>query len=172
MFSFKRSLVGLVGVLLLASAIATLLPFVSRGQSGNPLLRDTRRSFYLTPTFHAGNQTLTACAEGYHMASLWEVLDTSNVRYNGELGFTHADSGFGPPTNVTGWIRTGAVANAFDSPGFANCNAWTSSSSMDSGTAVALTIDWDSSNVTVISPWLTGAVNCNSTSLRVWCMQD
>ena len=171
MFSFKRSLTALVGLLVIVGALATLMPLISRGQGGNPLTRDPRKSYYLTQTQHNGSQALTACAEGYHMASLWEIRDTSNVRYNTVLGLTYADSGFGSPTNQTGWIRTGAVANASSNPGFGNCNAWMSASSMDEGTIVALTPNWDSADVTRISPWLSGTSNCNSNRLA-WCMQD
>ena len=98
MFSFKRSLLALVGVLALVGALATMMPLVSRGQGGNPLNRDPRKAYYLTQTTHNGGQARSACAAGYHMASLWEILDTSNLRYNTELGFTQEDSGFGPPT--------------------------------------------------------------------------
>ena len=31
------------------------------------------RKFYLTQTTHNGAQALSACAPGYHMASLWEI---------------------------------------------------------------------------------------------------
>ncbi len=56
------------------------------------------RKFYLTKTLHTGAQALSACATGYHMASLWEIHDPTNLRYNTELGFTSgSDSGFGPP---------------------------------------------------------------------------
>ena len=85
MFSFKKSLLGLVGLLVIVGALATLMPLVSRGQGGNPFDRDTRKSFYLTKTSHNGSQVLTACAEGYHMASLWEIFDTSNLRYDTAL---------------------------------------------------------------------------------------
>ena len=33
------------------------------------------RKFYLTKTEHNGAQALSACAPGYHMASLWEIHD-------------------------------------------------------------------------------------------------
>jgi len=88
MFSFKRSLSALVGLLVLVGTLAILMPLVSRGQGGNPFNRDTRKSYYVTKTSHDGSEALTACAEGYHMASLWEIFDTSNLRYNTQLGAT------------------------------------------------------------------------------------
>ena len=46
------------------------------------------RKFYLTQALHNGAQALSACAQGYHMASLWEIHDTSNLRYDTDLGLT------------------------------------------------------------------------------------
>ena len=74
-----------------------------------------------------------ACAQGYHMSSLREIFDTSNLRYDTDLGQTLADSGFGPP-NFFGWIRTGALATGDNIPGRGNCNAWSSASMSDLGT--------------------------------------
>ena len=88
------------------------------------------RKFYLTRTEHDGAHALTACAGGYHMASLWEIFDTSNLRYDTELGFTRDDSGFGPPI-AQGWIRTGYIASGFGPPGLINCKAWTSANHGD-----------------------------------------
>ena len=172
MFSFKRSLIALVGVLVIVIALATLMPLVSRGQGDikNPLNRDPRKSYYLTQTTPNGSQALTACAVGYHMAALYEILDPSNFKYDTQLGLIRDDSGSGPPPNVTGWIRTGSVANGSGQPGFGNCNAWTSASLTDSGTAVALSINFDS--VQVISPWVAVTPTCSSAGIRVWCVQD
>lgn len=173
MFRFKRSrLIALVGLLVLVGALGALLPLVSRGQGqdGNPLTRDPRKLYYLTQTTHNGNQALTACAAGYHMASLWEIFDTSNLRYNTELGLTRADSGFGP-TFSDGWIRTGFTSSGTLQAGFGNCRTWTSASGSDGGTTVALPADWNSTNVTPISPWNAGAFQCNQ-PLNVWCVQD
>ena len=43
------------------------------------------RKYYLTLPQFEGDQVLTACARGYHMASLFEILDTSNLRYDTTL---------------------------------------------------------------------------------------
>lgn len=173
MFSFKRSLIALVGVLVIVGTIATLMPLVSRGQGGNPFDRETRKSYYLTRTGHIANEALTACATGYHMASLWEIFDTSNLKYNTVLGVTQDDSGFGPPSQALGWIRTGRFASAVDTPGGANCNAWTSDDSEDFGTAAGLNNDWtgDINPGKNIHPWTAFANPCN-TGEPVWCMQD
>jgi hypothetical protein len=134
-----------------------------------------QRKFYLTKPFtHTGAQTLSACAAGYHMASLWEIHDPTNLRYDTELGFTESDSGFGPPTHG-GWIRTGGVANTVGGAGVGNCNAWTSANGADFGTIVFLANDWATPlfgwPVTVVDPWVAQANTCDFPS-RVWCVQD
>lgn len=163
MFSFKRSLIALVGLLVIVGA-----PLVSRGQGDikNPLKRDSRRSFYLTQTSHTGGQAPSACAEGYHMASIWEIYDPTYLRYDTELGLTEADSGFGPPTLRFGWVRTGS--NAFED----NCQAYTSANSEFTGVTVALTAknSW-TSPARELSPWVAFDNACHGTP-RVWCVQD
>ena len=127
------------------------------------------RKFYLTKTPYNGAQALTACAAGYHMASLWEIYDPSNLRYDTELGYTLDDSGSGPPF-LAGWIRTGWVADVSNDPGSGNCNAWRSNRSSDQGSAVGLSIHWSSTS-SVISPRQTAATRCDA-GLPVWCVQD
>jgi hypothetical protein len=165
MFSFKRSLIAFVGLLVLVGT-----PLVSRGQGNkNPFNRDPRRSFYLTQTTHTGSQALTACAEGYHMASLWEILDPSNLHYNSELGYTTTDSGSGPPVE-NGYARTGRFALNQGGNGAVNCDAWTSNSGQGSLFRLAF-IESTLDEVSPISPWIVLQATC-STPIRVWCMQD
>jgi hypothetical protein len=127
------------------------------------------RRFYLTEATHNGAEALSACAVGYHMASLWEVFDTSNLRYDTDLGFTLGDSGFAPPIEL-GWIRTGNVPGIDSDPGSANCNAWTSAGGLDGGTIVRLAANWRVPS-TIASPWNTDAAVC-AIPRRVWCVQD
>jgi hypothetical protein len=80
----------------------------------------------LTKNSADGSQALTACAAGFHMASLWEIFDPSNLQYDGTLGRTNDDSGFGPPTADFflngGWVRTGFGSSATGAVGETNCN--------------------------------------------------
>ena len=167
MFTFRRSLTALVGSLFLGGTIAALIPLVSSGQD-KPLKRDSRRSFYLTQSEHTGSQALTACAEDYHMASLWEILDPSNLRYNTELGYTRADSGSGPPV-AYGFARTGREALGGGPIGAINCHAWTSDSEL--GSVFSLAENVFNGEPKPISPWVTVATSCSST-FRVWCVQN
>jgi hypothetical protein len=175
MYNFKKSLVALAGLLVLGCAIAALTPLVSRGQGKQ---QRGLRKFYLTQTSHDGSEALSACVDGYHMASLWEILDPSNLSYDTSLGATVADSGSGPP-NGSGWIRTGFIASnggtAPDGtvpPGSGNCQVWTSASSAAYGTTALVPIYGSSEiEVTVISPWVARSTIC-SAKPRVWCVQD
>ena len=170
MFDFKKWFAGLVGLSLFVCSLATLMPLTGRGQ-GQAQGPFAPRKFYVTQTTHDGSQALSACANGYHMASLWEIFDTSNLRYDAQRGLTTADAGFGPPSNSIGWIRTGFTASELSHPGVANCNAWTSDSNSALGTLVHLPDIWDSPNVTAITPWSSIFASCSNTQ-RVWCVQD
>jgi hypothetical protein len=134
----------------------------------------TMRRFYLTadPVLDA-SQAITACAPGYHMASLWEILDPSELRYNPDLGATAADSGQGPPVWVTtdyhGWVRTGNIASSLDITGLGNCEAWTSNDAAEWGTTATLPLYWGA-GVEDVHVWDTGRWPC-SASLRVWCVE-
>jgi hypothetical protein len=135
------------------------------------------RQFYLTKTkTHKGNEALSACAMGYHMASLWEIHDPTNLRYNTDLGFTFDDSGSGPPTGSSqGWIRTGSTTGVSPFTGTANCNAWTSADATNFGTVISLTNAWTipstASFTTAVGPWIAGAASCGAVE-SVWCVQD
>ena len=71
------------------------------------------------------------------MASRWEINDPTGLRYDTELGITRADSGFGPPTDFLGWIRTGDRGCQCRHR-YGNCNAWMSADAADFGTRLLL----------------------------------
>jgi hypothetical protein len=130
------------------------------------------RQFYLTKNILPADQAITACASGYHMASLWEIYDSSNLKYNTTLGDTSDDSGLGPPVaSAVGWVRTGWSSEADGSKpaGEVNCNVWTSVSGSDWGTQIYLESDWES--IMVQDAWYATKGLCSNT-LRVWCVED
>ncbi len=140
-----------------------------------------RRRFYLTTGNFPGDHQANVCTVGFHMASLWEILDPSSLTYDTELGHTRADSGEGPPspsvnleflpTSATGWVRTGSLSDAVSGqPGQTNCSAWSTASSGAEGSTAALRPEWTDSPIR-ISPWVTESRTCNS-SIRAWCVQD
>jgi hypothetical protein len=174
MFNFKKSFVALAGVVLFIWMLATSLSLTGRGQSekvgGPPQFGP--RMFYLTRTEHKGDAALSACADGYHMAALWEIFEPSNLKYDLERGLTPLDSGSGPPTGTSGWIRTGYGSSGVNAPpGQATCQLWASHSNEDAGTIVHLPTAWDFNNVTVISPWQAFLGSCG-VDFHVWCVQD
>ena len=135
------------------------------------------RQYYLTVFDYTGSEAdgsdgngAGVCAEGYHFASLWEILDPSNLKYNTTLGsMGREDSGQGPPSYLSAWVRTGWEVSTFSTVGMGNCNLWTSKASGDYGTSVYLPRNW----TTATGPhvWVTNSGSCNAT-LKVWCVAD
>ena len=170
MDKFRNSIIvlaivaALVGLSLLSGAFTPPLRTIAAEKGP--------RQFYLTTSGHNGAQALSACAVGYHMASVWEILDPSNLSYNRELGYMQADSGFGPPTgrnSTSAWIRTGAPAalSGDSDAGQSNCNAWTVGTFSGLGSIAYLNDNWNSGGARL----LTGGADCD-TALKVWCIQN
>ena len=120
------------------------------------------RQYYLTKeAVYTGQQAPNACADGYHFASFWEILDTSNLAYNVGSGKTTTTS------VVYGWVRTGYTSDNGVTAGQANCNAW--SSSTGNGTTIGLPNDW--SLTPDFLTWNVQTSSC-STQYYVWCVED
>lgn len=174
MFNFKNSFAAFACAFLFIGALGTQLVPASSDDKDKG-----QRKFYLTETKHNGGQAKSACAEGYHMASIWEIHDPTNLRYNTELGLTNTDSGFGPPSGdftdfeellPAGWVRTGNTSSSGTVTGV-NCFAWTDSSATG-GTIVYLEHRWELANPpTFVSPWGSKVRPCNS-NWHVWCVQN
>ncbi len=130
------------------------------------------RKFYLTRenTFD-GSEAPSACAAGYHMASLWEIFDPSNLVYDTALGHPSGD-GSGPPEFNIGWIRTGGGSGVGqnDTPGERNCGAYTINDADTKGTVAALQTNW-TSGAGVIDPWVASTRACDQ-PVFVWCVQN
>ena len=172
-YSQRSDPAALLTLALLAAALLTCLAWrPGKATAGStPLAASAAgREYYLTynPVPDAAH-ALTACASGYHMASLWEILDTSSLKYNTGLGATQDDSGQGPPAHLAGWVRTGDGSGNTATPGQANCNAWASNDPSHYGTYAQLSSDWASAKN--IDVWLTYTTLC-SYPARVWCVQD
>ena len=141
--------------------------------TGDPTLVNlVTRGYYQTSATFPGNQALTACAAGYHMANMAEIQNTSALRYAKEVAgaVQGQDSGNGPPFSITGWIRTGIASNTSTQVGAGNCALWTSNSAGHNGTTVALNPNWLVAGHN-LSPWDGLTATC-STPKRVWCAQD
>jgi len=166
----------LVALLLIVTASCGLV-----GRTGPACGRGLRR-YYLTKTTVPGNQALTACAAGFHMASRFEILDVSVLDYDPHLGFTTDDSGAGPPsaaakygsTAPSGWMRTGGGSQYTDAtraPGiaFTNCATWASNSHDAYGTVGWLTDRFTAADGA--APWQGGSESCDLPQ-HVWCVEN
>jgi hypothetical protein len=130
------------------------------------------RRYYLTKTNHNGATALTACAAGFHMASLYEIIDTAVLRYDTSLGKkASGDTGLGPPHVFYGWIRTGSLPGG-TGIGSANCLFWTSNASTELGTVVRTDSNWGTLQAIRISPWQSFVYSCDSLTNGVWCVED
>lgn len=175
------------GILLLLSAAFLLaIPFLmqfTRAQAEQPLVEfdsaatlphsvGEPRHFYITTANLLGDAALDTCAEGYHFASLWEILDVNDLKYAEDhpAAKVRADQGDGPAAGWWGWVRTGVDAYTGNSAGQANCNLWASSEVGDYGTIVRLDPVWTDAAV-AISPWETQTWSCAGTA-PVWCVSD
>lgn len=132
-----------------------------------------RRRFYLTnnDAFFDGSQALGACAAGFHMASMFEILDVSGLVYDSTLGITSDDSGNGPPSAHGGWARNGYFSAS------SNCSAWTSTTGNGNRASLMSTFgqfnndDGNNELVPQMSPWVATNEACANAS-RVWCVED
>lgn len=142
--------------------------------TGDPVLVNlTARGYYQTSALANGSGALTACAAGYHMATLAEIFNTAALRYAEEVAGAAqaADSGNGPPYGFAGWIRTGTASSVANTIGQGNCSLWTSSAAANFGTTLVLDTSWKGAAPSNISPWNAVTATCDS-SRRVWCVQD
>jgi hypothetical protein len=139
---------------------------------GTPL-----RSYYLTTGTFDGAHALTACAVGYHVASFFEIRETTLLRYNTTLGLTCADCGSGPPATDVGWYRTSWYSQAPQlTRGENNCLAWTSNLSTNYGTAIGLYNNYQGFDQVYefqvhLGTWNAVEVSCD-TPMRVWCVEN
>jgi hypothetical protein len=182
MSRLKNSIIALAVLMILVGAIAALLPRNGLGQGvPGPATPPPKYpfgrpgNFYLTKSQHNGAEAMTACSVGYHMASIWEIRNPSNLTYNTALGDKADDSGLGPPT-AKGWIRTGSAASGADPDNItfqplANCFAWTSANASHFGLLVYLQIPYSQTPVPHMPPWEGWFASCN-TKTAVWCVQD
>ena len=170
-----------VGGAIAAAAFITIGSLLSQNDltAAPPSKSAAGRTYYLTQAGFTGNQVLTACTAGYHMASWAELRDLSNLSYNASLGLTTADSGSGPPAVALGWIRTGHPSANQEGVG-SNCAvteeaAWVSSEDTHYGTTMLFGLGAIQDNEPHLRLVHAGQVfvprQC-STAQSVWCVQD
>jgi len=165
-----RTALAISASLFLLSIASMLIQSVRAQTPTSTTTIDARRSFYLTKASFKGGGALTACTTGYHMASIWEIKETTFLKYHNRLGRNSGDSnlGGGPPglgldEKAIGWVRLGTK-------GVNNCRNWTSSNQDQKGSWAALTLSGDNQPVWYIN----SNISCNGAplSVGVWCVQD
>lgn len=174
--NLTQGLVVVLSGILLAVALLGYLTWsqeevVASGPQA-PLAASTGlRQYYLTPgNVHDGSTADSACDSGYHMASLWEILDTSNLKYNTDKGTVSEDSGDGPPTApLSGWVRTGYFSSTVNIAGQGNCGNWSNNNNGHYGTFASLNSNWTA--VQGVHVWYVGTGACDYTG-KVWCVED
>ena len=155
-------------------------------------VRDPRRWAYITQTTFSGAEAggPSPCEDGYHFASLYEMLDPSSFTYDPYYGGAEAyrDQDINqPPTNSWAWIRTGfpwssgpSSSGSIGDAGLRNCDGYTLAGFDDWGTIVALNPCWeedaDCSMGTfwgnAVAPWwLTDVSRCSS-EYPIWCIEE
>lgn len=182
----------------LVCALFSSSPVFAQGNpvKGPPQLQKTMRQYYVTRDYYDGSEAINACAPGFHMASIWEILDPSNLSYNSELGdWSQFDGGEGqPPAYIWigavfpagGWIRTGYLRSYSADPGMANCFGWTTNAvtiDLDNspnvppvititpkGSTAHLRWEWDG-EPSPFEAWEVSATECHL-SRPVWCVED
>jgi hypothetical protein len=101
------------------------------------------------------------------MASLWEIMDPSNLEYNTDLGYKREDSGAGPPS-ASGWVRTGSDSWSNVGVGYDNCEVWNIDTGYGSG--AYLPADW-TGGLEDLHVWAVGRYQCGIAK-SVWCVED
>ena len=145
-------------------------PAAASAAGAGPATSVGMRQFYRTKDAYTANNADTACASGYHMASLWEILEPSALKYNTTLGGTSVDAGSGPPGGIQAWVRTGdTTSNGTNVPGVGNCDLWSSNSVSEYGTVARLKGNW--STAPDLHAWDVDVTTCNWT-LYVWCVEN
>ncbi len=207
-FSAKIA-VGLCGIVLIVSALMCAIAF-AQSSKPSPLptpqnilnaiatlqnsvnnLQSPTTSYYLTKDkTYTGATALSACSEGYHMASLYELLTSGKLQYLQDTALAYhgsPDMGYGPPSGLKGWIRTGNFPNIRHGSGVANCSVWSSENSSDEGSTIGFQPSWLFVNdifgplpiinipyqqQSQVAPWFIPDTDFCNQQNYVWCIQD
>jgi hypothetical protein len=160
-----------------ASANATNGAVSKLQATGIAVVAPKHKMYYLTVTSFTGGGAITACDSRFHMASLSEIQDPSNLQYAivsipaYEVPPVTVESSHLP--NHSGWIRTGEVP-FWGYPD--NCDFWMSSSDRQSGTTMTRYSSHGSvrpkpSATDPITSWHKTLTSC-ALPEHVWCIED
>ena len=134
------------------------------------------KMYYLTKNSFEGCNAITACDSGFHMASISEIQDPSNLQYanrsTAEYLLLVDGQRLGPPSNRMGWVRSGV----YPPSGFVyDCEDFLERRGNHSGTTLSLN-DWFEARIeqTASTPnmWWQAAHSPCSQPEPVWCVED
>ena len=142
-------------------AVGTLQATVNAGVPVKP------KMYYLTKNSVDGCNAIMACDSGFHMASISEILGSSNLQYANRSTTVYDslvdDEGLGPPANHMGWVGSGV----YQASGFVyDCEDISEYRDIHSGTTLILN-DSSTSNM-----WWQAAHQSWSQPEPVWCVED
>ena len=134
------------------------------------------RMYYLTVTGFTGGDAITACDSGFHMASISEIQDPSNLQYadRSTAAYDSLVDGqrLGPPSNHMGWVRSGVYPPSGSV--FVCEDFWDNREDL-SGTTLSLN-DWFEAGIEQTSStpnmWWQSAHSPCSQPEPVWCVED
>jgi hypothetical protein len=127
---------------------------------------DGRHRYFLSTSPVPGNQALTQCGTGFHMASLSELHADATLAYDDASAPRTGLDGKGPPTQLYGWVRT--LAPSAVDPVTGNCALWTSMEVLQYGRMIR----WgDAATSSPLAPWIAQASGCDAPHF-VWCVED
>ena len=126
------------------------------------------------------DQATGVCSTGFHMANLFEIVDTSNLQYATGLpdAFSDINCGIddlrdGPSAIDFGWVRTGYASTpdpTSDPYASLNCNNESISTEAEWGTVVRLYDTVTASKMN--SEWVGICARQCSQESHVWCVQN
>lgn len=168
----RYGLLLLLSLLVVTGARARPGPAAVEAEGAAAQVAGLRGFYYVSAANWRPVEAPASCAAGYHMASVWEMLDPAALRYARYLtgAQVQADQGSGPPAGFWGWVRTGGDGSVADIAGQGNCEVWTDTALGHYGTIVRLNPDW-AAPASVISPWEAKTWGCQQIA-PVWCVSD
>jgi hypothetical protein len=137
------------------------------------------KMYYLTVNGFTGGDAIKACDPRFHMASISEIQDPSNLQYVNRSTSVYDslvdDQGLGSPSNRMGWVRSGV----YPPSGFAYpCDVYLSGSDQQSGTTMSLYAFWydptavaDPNTPHTYMGWHAAHHPCSEPE-PVWCVED
>jgi hypothetical protein len=160
-----RDISAMLFLVIICAAVVVCLPRVASAQ----------KLYYVTKNTYPANKALSACAPGFHMASIAELANPSALHYYynySQAYIMSAGQGQGPPTGRDGWIYSSQYVPHSGHP-FQDCREWTSNSSNDSGNYAWFNVMYPYATMpeAVMLLLQTTTAPCDNI-IPVWCVQN